>query len=112
MVARHESFEAVDGESVRAEDAREVLVGAELVYDDGAVQRFMPDGTTLYVEAGRETYGEWSVEDDGSFVSFWPPSFRARYSLKWRVADKVVGLTFIGRGDGSVFSGRFRASTT
>lgn len=108
MVAVHESIHAADGDPLRAEEAREVLRGAELVYDDGAIQQFAADGTTMYAEAGHQTHGEWAVDDDGSFTSFWPPSFRARYTLKWRVTNQIVGLTFVNHGDGSVFSGNFR----
>lgn len=111
MVQGYESIQATDGERVAAADARNVLAGAELIYDDGAVQRFSVDGTTVYVESGRETDGSWSVEDDGSFSSYWPPSFHARYDLKWRVEERVVGLSFESQRDNSVFSGRFRTPT-
>jgi len=103
---------AADGVLVKADEAREALSGAELIYDDGATQTFMSDGTTTYVEAGRESSGEWGVEDDGTFTSFWPPSFRASYTLSWRVVDNVVGLTFVSQRDGSVFSGTFGSRTT
>ena len=109
MVHGHESFHVTGGEPVTAVDARAVLAGAELVYDDGAVQHFMADGTTLYVDGGNRSLGEWSVRDDGVFASYWPPSFRAEYSLTWRVKDDVaVGLTFESQRDHSVFSGIFR----
>ena len=85
------------------------FAGAELLYDDGARQQFMPDGTTIYLESGSRSTGEWSVADDGSFASYWPPSFRADCSLTWRVTDRaVVGLTFESQRDHSVFSGRFQ----
>ena len=108
MTRRYDSFQVADGDPVTPEDAREVLSDAELVYDDGAIQQFLADGSTVYVEAGRRTRGEWSVADDGSFSSYWPPSFRAAYSLTWRVKDQlVVGLTFESQRDQSVFSGAF-----
>lgn len=108
MVPENEPVQVTDGEPVTPEDARETLAGAELIYDDGATQQFMADGTTVYVEAGRRSLGEWSVADDGSFSSYWPPSFRAQYSLTWRVEDRVaIGLTFESQRDGSVFSGTF-----
>ena len=110
MVQKYELLDKSDGEPVAAADAREVLSDAEMVYDDGAVQQFLADGTTVYVEAGHRTSGEWSVADDGSFSSFWPPSFRAQYALTWRVQGQVVvGLTFESERDHSVFSGIFRA---
>ena len=109
MVHGHESFHVTDGEPVTAVDARAVLAGAELAYDDGAVQHFMADGTTVYLDGGQRSLGEWSVLDDGVFSSYWPPSFRAEYSLTWRVIDQVVvGLTFESQRDRSVFSGAFR----
>ena len=112
MVNANESLHVADGEPVTPADAREVLSEAELVYDDGAIQQFMADGTTVYIEGGRSSFGEWSVADDGVFSSFWPPSFRAEYSLTWRVNDDVaVGLTFESQRDHSVFSGTFRART-
>jgi hypothetical protein len=110
MVHGLESFRVTDGERVTAEDARQVLSGAELLYDDGARQQFMPDGTTIYLESGSRSVGEWSVGDDGSFASYWPPSFRAEYSLTWRVNDGVaVGLAFESQRDHSVFSGLFQS---
>lgn len=110
MVQRHESFHVTDGEPVASADAREVLSDTELVYDDGAIQQFKADGSTVYVEGAHRSLGEWSVADDGVFSSYWPPSFRAEYSLTWRVTDHVVvGLTFESQRDHSVFSGLFRA---
>jgi hypothetical protein len=47
----------------------------------------------MYVENGRPTRGEWYVDDDGHFASFWPPSYRARYDFRWMVEDgAIVGL--------------------
>lgn len=113
MVHEHVSFDVSDGDPVTAEDARAVLSGAELAYDDGATQQFMADGTTVYVESGRRSLGEWSVADDGSFASYWPPSFRAQYALTWRVENGVVtGLTFESERDHSVFSGTFRGTSS
>ena len=107
MSGPHETLPPADGRPLSAEDARRALSGAELVYDDGAIQQFTPDGATTYLDAGNETTGTWSVDDDGTFSSFWPPSFRASYALSWRVAGQDVGLTFVSHRDGSVFSGRF-----
>ena len=56
-------------------------------------QAFEADGRTTYVENGRPTRGEWYVDDDGHFGSFWPPSYRASYDLRWMVEDgAIVGL--------------------
>jgi hypothetical protein len=53
--------------------------------------------------------GEWYVDDDGRFGSFWPPSYRARYDLRWMVEDgAIIGLRFIELGRGSRFDGRYR----
>jgi hypothetical protein len=85
------------------------LTAGELVFGDGATQVFDVDGATTYVENGRATQGEWYVED-GHYVSFWPPSYRASYDLRWIVEDgAVVGLRFVELGRGSQFDGRYRA---
>ncbi|KQO05758.1 hypothetical protein ASF06_16980 [Agreia sp. Leaf244] len=113
MANGHDAPRASGGEPVTYEAALEALSDVELVYDDGAIQQFMEDGTTVYVESGRSTRGEWSVADDGVFSSYWPPSFRASYSLSWRVENQVVvGLTFTSHRDQSSFSGIFRTPTS
>lgn len=76
---------AEDGEPVRAEEIPAALTASRLVYSDGATQTFDADGTTRYIEGGRETEGTWSVDDTGHFCSFWPPSYRASYDLRWMV---------------------------
>ena len=83
---------------------------SELLFDDGATQTFEAGGDTSYVEAdGRPTQGEWYVDDDGHFGSFWPPSYRASYDLRWMVEDgAIVGLRFTELGRGSGFDGRYR----
>lgn len=81
------------------------MVAGLLRYDDGATQIFRTDGSTTYTEQGHETHGEWSVEG-GRFCSFCPPSYRARYDLRWIVEnDEVTGLRFDDRG--VQFDGRF-----
>jgi hypothetical protein len=85
---------AVGGELVAAEDIAAAVVAGPLKYDDGARQVFVPDGSTTYTEQGHDTRGEWSVEN-GRFCSFWPPSYRAYYDLRWIVDNgEVVGLRF------------------
>ena len=87
---------------------RALTVG-ELVFADGATQAFEADGGTTYVQNGRSTRGEWYVDDDGHFGSFWPPGYRAHYDLRWMVEEGViVGLRFIELGRGSRFDGRYR----
>ena len=66
------------------------------------------DGKTTYVEHGGSTQGEWSIVRDGEFSSFWPPDYRAAYTLRWIVEDgAVTGLSFIQAGRGDRFDGRY-----
>ena len=100
---------ATNDELVRAADMADALTAATLVFDDGATQKFTPDGRTTYVEQGRQTAGEWSVLADGTFSSFWPPSYRATYALRWIVEDdSPVGLSFTDARSGQRFDGRYR----
>jgi hypothetical protein len=100
---------ATNGELVRAADMPDALTAATLVFDDGATQKFTPDGRTTYVEQGRQTAGEWSVLSDGTFSSFWPPDYRATYALRWIVEDdSPVGLSFTDARSGRRFDGRYR----
>jgi hypothetical protein len=100
---------ATNGELVGAADMADALTAATLVFDDGATQRFTPDGRTTYVEQGRQTAGEWSVLADGTFSSFWPPDYRATYALCWIVEDNTpVGLSFTDARSGQRFDGRYR----
>jgi hypothetical protein len=49
----------------------------------------------VYVENGRPTLGEWYVDAEGQFCSFWPPDYRACYELRWLVEDeRITGLRF------------------
>jgi hypothetical protein len=100
---------ATNGELVRTADMGDALTAATLVFDDGATQTFTSDGRTTYVEQGRQTVGEWSVVADGTFSSFWPPSYRATYVLRWIVEDNSpVGLSFTDARSGQRFDGRYR----
>lgn len=96
---------AVDGEAVAVDDIAPALIAGLLRYDDGAMQVFRADGSTTYTEHGHETRGDWSL-DGGRFCSFWPPSYRACYDLRWIVENgEVTGLRF---DDGrSQFDGRY-----
>ncbi|MGH3760237.1 hypothetical protein [Actinophytocola sp.] len=109
MVTSLEGLQAEDGEPVGTEHIAKALTAGEFVYDDGATQRFEPGGATTYVEHGRPTTGTWYLDDDGRFCSFWPPTYRACYDLRWIVADgTIVGLRFIEVDRGSRFDGRYR----
>ena len=103
-----DDLEVSDGDVVAPALIPRALTAGELVFSDGATQVFEADGTTTYVEHGRPTYGEWYVDEEGHFGSFWPPSYRATYDLRWIVRDEVVGLRFTELGRGAVFEGRYR----
>ena len=109
MALSLEDLHVEDGDTVAVEHIPLALTAAGLVYDDGATQRFEPGGDTTYVEHGRPTPGRWYLDDDGRFWSFWPPSYRASYDLRWIVADrKIVGLSFVEAGRQTRFDGRYQ----
>ena len=100
---------ATNCDPVAPDDIAAAVTAGRLIYADGASQVFEPTGATTYVEQGRESRGEWSVDGSGRFCSFWPPSYRASYDLHWVVQDgTIVGLTFIEPGRGSRFDGRYQ----
>jgi hypothetical protein len=103
-----EDLEVVDGEAVAASLIPRAVTAGELLYDDGATQTFDVNGDTTYVEAdGRPTQGQWYVDEDGRFCSFWPPTYRACYGLLWIVEGvEIVGLSFTELGRGTRFDGR------
>ena len=104
-----DDVEVSDHDPVAPELIPRALTAGELVFADGATQVFEVDGATTYVENGRPTRGEWYVDPDGHFGSFWPPGYRARYDLRWMVEDgEIVGLRFTEVGRGSRFDGRYR----
>jgi hypothetical protein len=107
---RLHDLQVADGEPVAASLIPTAVTADELVYDDGATQTFDVSGDTSYVEAdGRPTQGTWSVDDEGRFCSFWPPSYRACYGLLWIVEHgEIVGLRFTQQGGGTRFDGRYR----
>lgn len=103
-----EDLSVADGEHVSARHISAALTAGRLVFADGATQTFDPDGTTVYVENGHPTRGEWYVDGEGHFGSFWPPSYRASYDLRWIVEKgTVVGLSFTEDGRRSRFDGRY-----
>lgn len=109
-----EDVEVVDGEAVAASLISRAVTAGELLFDDGATQKFDLNGDTTYVEPdGRPTQGKWYVEEDGRFCSFWPPTYRACYSLLWIVeGDEIVGLTFTELARGTRFHGRYKRRLT
>lgn len=105
-----EDVKVVDGEPVAASLIPRAVTAGELLFDDGATQTFEVGGDTSYIEAdGRPTEGEWYVDDDGRFCSFWPPTYRACYDLRWIVeGDEIVGLSFTELSRGTRFDGRYK----
>jgi hypothetical protein len=106
-----EDVEVVDGDPVATFLILRAVTAGELRFDDGATQTFDSVGHTSYVEAdGRPTEGEWYVDGHGRFCSFWPPTYRACYDLRWIVdGDDIVGLSFIELNRGTRFDGRYKA---
>ena len=109
MAEALETIHVMDGDPVASEHILIALTAGEFVYGDGARQLFEHTGATAYVEHGKQTRGEWYLDDDGHFCSFWPPSYRACYDLRWIVEEgRIVGLRFTQLGQGSRFDGRYR----
>jgi hypothetical protein len=103
-----QGIQADDGAPVAAADIPKAVTAGRLVYAEGATQVFAIDGRTTYTERGGDSSGEWYVDDQGRFCSFWPPSYRACYALRWMVQDgRIVGLRFTGLRDGVTFEGRY-----
>jgi hypothetical protein len=103
-------FNVSDGELVSASDIPVAVTAGPLQYDDGSQQSFLASGLTTYVEGGHPTEGQWSVDEDGRFTSFWPPSYRATYDVSWLVEDgRVTGLPFVDVRSGDRFDGHFLA---
>ena len=109
MAQALENLAVADGDPVRTEHIATALTAGSFTYGDGATQTFELGGGTTYVEHERRSDGEWYVDSEGRFCSFWPPSYRACYDLHWIVEDgSVVGLRFTEFERGSVFVGRYR----
>jgi hypothetical protein len=104
-----ENIHVMDGEPVATEHVRTALTAGGFIYGDGATQVFEPAGATTYVQQGQQTRGEWYLDANGHFCSFWPPSYRACYELRWIVEEgRIAGLRFTELGQGSCFDGRYR----
>jgi hypothetical protein len=96
-------------ELVATADMLSALTAGTLVFRDGASQVFTADGRTTYFERGRATTGEWSVVSNGRFSSFWPPDYRATYTLRWIVeGSSATGLSFTEDGRGQRFDGSYQ----
>ena len=109
MAEALETIHVMDGDPVATEHISTALTAGRFVYGDGATQVFEPTGTTTYVEHGQQARGEWYLDDDGHFCSFWPPSYRACYDLRWIVEEgTIAGLRFTALGQRSRFDGRYR----
>ena len=108
MSDRLRDFDTTDGAAVAVADIPKAVTAGRFVYSDGATQIFTIDGQTTYTERGRDSAGEWYVDGQGRFCSFWPPSYRACYALRWIVEDtRIVGVSFTGLHDGVTFEGRY-----
>ena len=73
-MSRAEGPTAKNGERIAAADVADALTRAPITYADGATQVFTRDGRTTYTESGSPSSGEWGVDDQGQFWSFWPPT--------------------------------------
>jgi len=108
-MSRAEGPTAKNGERIAAADVADALTRAPITYADGATQVFTRDGRTTYTESGSPSSGEWGVDDQGQFWSFWPPTYRATYDVFWTTdADgHVVGIRFTELIRGPTFEGRY-----
>jgi len=106
-------LDPADGDPIPRRAIDDVLTAGDFVFDDGATQTFRPNGTTTYVESGRPTEGEWYVEEDGRFCSFWPPAYTGCYNLKWLVEHgETAGVRFVEVDTGREFNGRYISKKT
>lgn len=109
MTANSENGRPGIGDHIAAEDITRAVTAAEMVYEDGSTQVFYGDGRTVYIEQGRPTDGKWYVDEDGRFCSFWPPSYRGCYEVRWIVeSGEFVGVAFRDVNNGSESVGRYR----
>ncbi|MFI2304670.1 hypothetical protein ACH5AL_38505 [Actinacidiphila glaucinigra] len=109
MTSNIDSLHPEDGTIVPPDQIPIAVTAGRLAYGDGTSQTFRSDGSTSYFEAGRQTQGTWSIDENGRFCSFWPPSYQASYDLRWVVeGGAVVGLRFSDLKSGAGFDGRFQ----
>ncbi|GLQ56141.1 hypothetical protein GCM10010862_34000 [Devosia nitrariae] len=98
-----------DGDRIDPADIAAALTRAPFTYADGATQVFTPDGRTVYTENGTQSSGEWKVDDDGRFQSFWPPSEYTTYDVSWIASPDggALGIRFADPNRGTKFDGRY-----
>lgn len=103
-----------NGNRIDPADIAAALTRAPFTYSDGATQVFTPDGRTVYNENGTQSSGEWKVDHDGRFLSFWPPSYYASYDVSWIAGPdgEAVGIRFADANRGTTFEGRFTPGLT
>ncbi len=90
-------------------DYRSALLGAELVYSDGASQRFGAEGGTVYTHGSSRTTGTWRLTYGGKLTLFSPGKHRQSFDIGWaREGTVVVGLSLTDRVSGETTVGRFR----
>jgi Alkylmercury lyase len=99
---------------------RDTLWWGRCAWDSFALPHLLPDQGLMLVATtcpACEQAHAWRVDDQeppvgdqvAHFGSFWPPSYRASYDLRWMVEDgAIVGLRFTELGRGSQFDGRYR----
>jgi hypothetical protein len=104
-----ESSAVSDGDRIEPADIAAALTRAPFTYANGATQVFTPDGRTVYTEHGTQSSGEWKVDDDGRFQSFWPPSEYTTYDVSWIASPDgvAVGIRFTDPNRGATFDGRY-----
>lgn len=98
-----------NGDRINPQDIPNALTRAPFKYADGATQVFMFDGRTVYTEQGTSSHGEWKVDDEGRFQSFWPPSEYTTYDVSWLLGSdgEPVGIRFADPNRGATFDGRY-----
>jgi hypothetical protein len=100
-----------NGEPIPADAIADALTRAPFAYADGTAQVFTADGRTTFTERdGRNSRGEWGVDEHGRFWSFWPPSYRGEYDVFWITDDdRPVGVRFVERDRDTFSEGRYVA---
>src|SRR5262249_14717967 len=97
-----------NGDRIDPADIPNALTRAPFTYTDCATQVFTSDARTVYTQNGEPSSGEWKVDEDGRFQSFWPPSEYTNYDTTWiagpngeaigiKFTDPIKGVTFDGR---------------
>jgi len=93
-------------------DYRSALLGAELVYSDGATHRFDTGGGAVYTRGSSVITGRWRLTRGMRLTLFWPRQQRRSFDVGWaRDGNVVVGLSLTDRTSSETTIGRFRFST-